>query len=255
MPWRKLSLGMMAWGFLSQAVALQLVPAFQLFKTEAGGKISGEFTVTNDEGEEIRVTPSSKNWFVLPANTDIKAEDWLVVNPTEFYLKDGESKTVPFTAKAPKHAVGELVGMVSFLIEKEVESQLNIRMSAAVYLAIQGTEKFSGDVEAITVNQSSGTLSMGVIFRNTGNVHIRPRGTMEVYENKGRKLVHALLSQGGPTYPGAANAYYTEPVSITLKPGSYGLHIMLGDQDTQTSILDITKNVKLTKEGTVELRK
>src|SRR5437773_8971779 len=84
--------------------ALEVVPTHQMYTLEPGGETTGECTVTNSDNENIVVTPSSKDWFVLSENKDIKTSEWLVMDQPKFRLKKGESKTIRFKIRAPKKA-------------------------------------------------------------------------------------------------------------------------------------------------------
>src|SRR6185503_12517215 len=143
--------------FTARAGALQITPTYQIFTVKAGEETTGELTLTNTEDADVTVNPELKEWFTLPANKDFKVEDWLKVMEPPFTFKPGESRKIRFIAKAPKKAKGELVGMLSFLTRKKSLGSVTFRLSVGIYVAVQGTEKFEGEVSAVSVKISTPT--------------------------------------------------------------------------------------------------
>jgi hypothetical protein len=218
------------WGILlifsaSPSWALHVEPARCEFKAPPGGTGSAAFDVTNDTNENLTIEPSTKDWFVLKENKGISARDWiLLADARSFKLKPGQTRHVPFRVKTPKAAQGELVGMVSFLVLKDVPSMVNLVVSVAVYVEIAGTEEVAGEISQLAVRPAGdGRVQGMIVVRNKGNVHLRPEGWMEVLDPKGAQVARIFLELGRPVYPGIERGYMGYSVPVNLPPGSYRL--------------------------------
>src|SRR5689334_4179823 len=107
---------------------LSVTPGRTEVRLSPGQKADSIITALNDSAAPVRVTLSTKDWFVLEANKvkELTVDKWLrVKGPKEFILKPGESRNVKIIATTPKNAEGELVSMVSFLYQGEQESMVN----------------------------------------------------------------------------------------------------------------------------------
>src|SRR5262245_2542822 len=99
----KQGLALAAMALLSaRAGALQVKPTYQIFTVEPGDEVRGELVLTNTEEADITVTPEVKEWYAIPANEGIRVHEWLKVLDSTFTFKPGESRTINFSAKAPK---------------------------------------------------------------------------------------------------------------------------------------------------------
>jgi hypothetical protein len=232
--------------------ALQVTPSLQFFDLKAGGKDKGEYTLTNETEETVRIVPETKEWFTLPANKEngITVDKWLVIKSTSFPLKPGESRKVKFEIRAPKKATGELVGMVSYLIEGS-DKFINKRFSLAVYVNITGTDKPAGEIPAITVDVSSTNLMAGFLLHNTGNVHLRPEGLMQILNAKNEPVANLVIKRSVPAYPGETKPYTGTIANHTLAPGEYSAKITMEDADRGAAIPPVVKKFTVKKDKKV----
>lgn len=236
------------------AEALQVTPTYQIFTIAEGKKVQGQSTVINNEGERITVTVSAKDWFVLPENKGFKAKDWLTFSQSTFTLEPGASANVTFFVQAPKKASGELVGMMSYAFNGAVQTNLQKVLSVAIYGSVSGTEKMKGQLKAVMVTPSSGTLTVSLLVRNEGNVHIRPEGWCEIQNEKRETLANIFIKQGAPTYPGKESVYTGQVQGLELKEGAYKALIHLSDVDRNTDIVKETKNFEILGNNSVDMK-
>lgn len=256
---KKLAVILMLIGCLVQSSlwALQVTPPYQVIELKPGEAGLGECEVTNNEEKDLNIKIYPKDWFVLPENkaNNITATDWLAVDTPEFILKPGESRKVEVMIKAPEKAVGELVGMISVEFFGEVKTMVNQMVSVAVYATVLGTEKMKTELEAISIMPSSHTLQIGVQVKNTGNMHVRPAGTVRIFDLKKKLLRDVAIQQARPVYPGRTHSYYGQIYGDALKPGKYMAHILLRDVDRNVGIVDKQQKILITKDNKVELVK
>jgi hypothetical protein len=178
----------------------------------------------------LHVTPSVKDWFTAPANKKIKTLDWLKVDAKPCDLKKGETKKIKFTVQAPKAAVGEVMGMLTFTTKTNDADMISFRLSLAVYVAIKGTEKKDGDVAAISVNADTDTY-VSYLFVNRGNTHLRPKGLIKIFDEHDQQVLNVVYEPSLPTFAGTKRAYTAKVKNYRLDPGKYRAEINLSDAD------------------------
>jgi hypothetical protein len=154
--------------------------------------------------------------------------------------------------KAPKKAQGELVGMLSFRTKSAIRSSVEFMLSGAVYVAVQGTEKVAGDVHAMMVTPSSDSVRAGIVLRNTGNVHLRPVGILQILNDKDQPVANVELEQGQPTYPGNERPYLGVVKDLRMAPGKYSARIKLTDFDRGVVIDERRQKFLLTEDRQVK---
>jgi hypothetical protein len=102
----------------------------------------------------------------------------------------------------PKEAIGELMGMVSFSYQGLAASQITPMISTAFYVEVQGTQKNAGEITALGAGTRIGQFQVGVQVKDTGNVRLRPAGTIQLLDNKGALVTEYLVPETLPIFPG-----------------------------------------------------
>jgi hypothetical protein len=237
-------------------LALSVTPTIQQFDLNAGQKKKSVYTITNDDPWDMSIVPESKDWFVLPENkaAAITAKDWLVVKGATITLKPGESREVPFEVHVPKSAIGELVGMVSFRMTGGPDKFVRKVFSVAVYAGIEGTQKPQAKIIAAMVDTSSPTLIGGFFLQNVGNIHLRPTGLVQVFNEKDVNVVNITIQRASPIYPGEKKPYSGEIPNYSLPPGDYSAKISITDSDRGIVIPETVKKFRVLKNRQVEAR-
>ena len=218
--------------FLPSALvqALEVTPTYQIFTLKPGEKAKSELTLTSNEPTDLNVVPGAKDWKGNTENKEIKTADWLKVDEKPFILKSGANRVIKFTVTAPPKAKGEVMGMLSFATKSTDVTMLSFRLSVAMYVVIEGTEKKEGEVAAISVVPSSNT-AVSFLFNNKGNVHLRPKGLIEIYDNKDTLVLNAVYDSSVPSYPKQPRAYQATIKNYRLPAGNYTAVVKLEDAD------------------------
>jgi hypothetical protein len=133
--------------------------------------------------------------------------DWLDVSPTGFLLEEGESREVSFAIRVPEEASGGSWGAI-FVEGAPRADKLEgtpvlavTRFAIKVYATVPGTEVRAGTVPGVDV-LATDPLSFEVLFENTGNVQVRPSGSIDIISSTG-EIVQELAINGFPVLPGA----------------------------------------------------
>ena len=246
--WGTLLGTVLSFGGMDSLWAIHVSPGYQIVVLKPGKKSKIEVTLTNNEEEDLAIEGGSKDWFVLPENEKFSAADWLTINDEDarFDLKVGETRKVTYRVKAPRKAVGELVGMATFLAESKQEKAVNVRMSVAVYVVIKGREKYDGVVDSVSIDASDGNLKAGIAVQNTGNVHMRFSGLIQIFDKEDQVVANVKIKHGNPVYPGQTKTYFGQIEGYSLPSGRYFVQASLADIDWNSKILTEKKKFKLT---------
>jgi hypothetical protein len=225
---------LLALGGLKEAYALSITPGRTEVHLMPGQTTDMVFVVKNDHPEKLNIDVSVKNWFLYKANSAVNIEQWLKIHgKTSFTLKPGKERKVPVTISCPPKAEGVMVGMTSFTFRTEAPGMITPRISASIYLSVDGTQHAAGDIKQLAARIWQKTLTVGAEVRDTGNVHLRPSGTMTVLDDKGGEAALFRVSEGDPVYPGQIRSYsgIRQGEVKLLAPGHYVLkaHLMSGD--------------------------
>ncbi|OGR90376.1 MAG: hypothetical protein A2992_09665 [Elusimicrobia bacterium RIFCSPLOWO2_01_FULL_59_12] len=234
--------------------ALSVSPGRTEVRLAPGASQRGALTTTNDSPDRQHVTLSTKDWFVLEANRAKKltVNTWLKLHGAkEFDLNPGESREVQFTVKCPKDARGELVGMVSFMHTPDQPSMMTPMISVSVYLEAAGTEQRAGEIERLAVRKWNNQIQAAVGVKSTGNVHLRPTGTIALEDSTRKEVARFPVKEGGPAYPGQGKGYFAKvPADFQLTPGRYTARADLSYRELSLKAED---GFNVTKDGQIEM--
>jgi hypothetical protein len=206
--------------------ALSISPGRTEVRLSPGKELEAALKATNDSPDLIHVTLSTKDWGpMLESNkaNKLTVDTWLKIQgPREFDLKPGETREIKLSVKCPEPTQGELVGMVSFMYVTDTPSMMTPIISVAVYMEAAGTETIAGELQSIVVNVWQDQLQAAVSVKSTGNVHLRPTGTIAFQDKKGKEIVSFPIKDGGPAYPGREQGYFAViPAGYKLPKGRY----------------------------------
>jgi hypothetical protein len=133
--------------------------------------------------------------------------DWITASPRSFRIEPGEAQSITFQMAVPE---GDMSGMYWAMIfvqaaprpeQREGATILAIeRFGVKVYETIPGTSILSGEIRSVRkINDHP--LTLEVVFANTGNVQLRPTGTVTVINQMG-EAVRTLSIREFPLLPG-----------------------------------------------------
>jgi len=152
--------------------------------------------------------------------------NWISISSTQFQLKKGEVKEINFVIDVPQDAKGTHWAAIYIKPSPVSPSQEGTAIQAYIEFKVKihetpaGTEEKKGKVTGIELLEIN-PLKMNIIFQNTGNVHLRPQGKIEITDTTG-KTVKKILIPEFPILPGAGRLLEVkEEKSEPLPPGQY----------------------------------
>ncbi len=243
---------------------ISVAPAIVEMQARTGKKYKGTLKVTNTKDHDVTVIIEVQEWW--KAQTGLEGSQpglWLTIPKKPFALKPGESRDVRYKVKIPKGVSGEAAAMVFFSINDRSgpSAPMNIQMrhGIPIYVFIKDTQKIEASLKPLSaffVQQSSNTaLQFTIPIANTGNVHIRPQGTISITASPDNEAVSGDLEWGWPVYPGREHSFYATIRKEQWLPGTYSADLQVQDGGVISNDLSLKKTIvfRVTEENNVEI--
>lgn len=159
-----------------------------------------DFTAVGDLGV-VRVEPSEAGTYSL--------KQWTSFDPVTFSMGPGEKQFVRFSISVPADAepgghYGSLLATITGAAGEITGSGVATKVGALVLLSVSGNVKEALLVEEFSAPgfQEKGPVPFTARFTNTGTIHVRPVGFVQVTNLFGRKVEEFMFPQKN-VIPGA----------------------------------------------------
>lgn len=226
---------------LGAQIYFGITPIRLELSVRTGGQRTEVIYVRNNSTRPIRLKVYTENWFLAEDGsrnfignqpTSFSCRDWIRVNPFDFRLQPGETKSVRFTVSVPggTEAGGYHAG-ISF--EQVPESPAGGRMGqvafvgkivAAVYLQV-GKVPIEGSLQDLVFETAGESQQIKIKLNNSGRTHFRLKGDIRVITDEGRKAVDLEIPDE-PILP-ESTRWVTIPLREKLPPGKYLARVRL----------------------------
>lgn len=217
------------------AYAFSINPGRAEIVIEPNGKLVTEFSITNPDADSIRVKIFADKW-VTKAGND--ATSWIKIVPKEVEIPANSSKNVKLEITAPGDVEGEYTSSLVFksakLTNGEMEGigELVTQVRLVTYVVIKGTEKVDCEISNIEV-LSTEPLKISVKVKNSGNIHVRPKGKVEIVKmtNTGAEIKEDKIANldlnpiEGPIFPDGEGEIGPKSDDLKLVPGNYKIKV------------------------------
>jgi hypothetical protein len=215
---------------------VELVPA-------PGGTASGIVVVYNRSGrrvrfrvsvEDIAVRPNGTVDVLRPGSTPWSLAALTRVLPSEFDLDSDRSLPVRVTVTVPADARGGRYGAVvvaptPVLQTTGVTGTVSVvvpKLACRLLVRVRGTEVISGDIlTMVAASRPDGGADARLLFKNTGNVHVRVVGFVAILDATGRQAGKVVLPDVVVLPSGVREFRVTW--ATPLAPGSYLVRAVL----------------------------
>jgi len=205
----RISVGLFAVCLLTTATtfAVGVKPLRTEMAIEPGASATATIEVINEENHAITVTPdigiythNDENGFPIRADLDINdgrnISSWISFSEDEIILQAGEKREVSFQVSVPRDAEpGGRYGSLIYTPVVEVnEDQVAVatRVASLLLITVAGEEVLTGELTRFDLQQAEihgdRPFAFAVGLRNTGNIHIKPTGTISLTNEAGEKL-------------------------------------------------------------------
>lgn len=179
------------------AQALSLVPPSLEFKAAPGEVVTDKIKLYNEQEQAVTVTPSTANFsakdetgqpaFSFDAPT-ADLSSWISLDVAPLTIKPGDRATVSFTITVPTNAEpGGYYAGIFFASGAPLDGQvaLQSKLAALVILSVSGDIQESAALAEIGIANGQTRFSrlptsFYARIQNSGNVHVRPEGSITI---------------------------------------------------------------------------
>lgn len=203
-----------------------IVPPTVSQTLDPGGRAEGVMKVINDSNNPLTFTASIHDFIVdntvgtpnlLPPNTLSKkfsAAAWLGVTPNTFTILPHQKQTlnyylqVPADARPGGHYAAVVFSPATTMGVKGTGASVETKLGTLFYISVNGPIKEQSLIAKFLANafQEYSPVTIFTQIRNSGDLHIRPTGKIELTDVLGRTVETQSLSEFN-IYPGAARDF------------------------------------------------
>ncbi len=188
---------------------LQVVPAIYEAEIRSGENISFDITLKNIGDKEITL---SGNVFSLKIEEDgspvivndpylsHSCQNWIQFNPKSLLVKPNEKRQIRVLINSPKEARGGYYAAILFEItdkEKRKTPQVSfaLRTGTMIAVLIKNSKKLDAEINSFSFSNKDSETIFEIKFDNKSNVHIKPEGSVIIYDNKNRVIDRINISK------------------------------------------------------------
>ena len=223
----------------AQPVRFGISPTDLELAPEPGRTATGTLLVLNHSAQRVRFRVQVQDIFLRPGGEmDVlppRSMAWSVaaaarVAPSEFELDGGTAMRVRVSVTLPADARGGRYGAVvvwptPVLQTGGARGTVSIvipKLAARLLVPVRGTEVARGAITGMLVAPRGGGrgLEAKIVFRNTGNVHLRAAGELSILTAEGRPVARLPIARA-LVLPGTVREFRIASVGPALEPGAY----------------------------------
>ncbi len=201
---------------VAESISYSVSPSKIEGSVPAGKHYENVFTVKNPSKDTITINviflektinPLDKNWFKLE-------KDHVDVPP-------GESSEIKYSISIPEGSEGEYNARVIFSKEPTAKVMgISMRYNFPIYIAVSGTEKYDFNIDNVSITNKD-NIEIVIDMTNTGNIHIRPKGTIKIISKDSEHLM-IFNRRNWAIIPNEKYRYTDKfKVPLTLPDGDY----------------------------------
>ena len=214
----------------SSFMALDVKPEKLEMKVPPRGFRAISFSFRNDERDTVKIKAHLKdigydeegNLVLLDSSvTGRSCREWISLEPEAFALAPEKSERVKLSLQAPPQGEGGYYACVVFdaLLEGSEEGTISTPFQIPVFLNVPPNLTKEGEIVDLQIEASSGKPALlTAYFKNTGNIHLTPKGKISLGVLKEIKPSGDFIYVGKPTYE-PVDEFLFEEVEGYVLPG------------------------------------
>lgn len=195
---------------------LEVSPPSQEISIEPGKTTSVKATLRNKSNKAIDIdvriedftAKGDEGQIELTKDSPYSVASWTDVTPATFTLQPGEEQEVTASITAPADAAGGRFGSFVFGNKAEGanlnEAVLSQEIASLFLVKVSGPVDEKLEIKSLSAPQFSefGPVPLDVTFANSGNVHVKTFGLINITDMFGRKVAD-LVVPGTNVFPNA----------------------------------------------------
>ena len=215
----------------SSYIALDIKPEHLEMKIPPRGFRAVTFSFRNDERDTIEVKAYLKdieydeegNPVLLDSSeTGRSCREWISLEPEAFALAPEKRGRVKLALWAPPEGEGGYYACVVFdaLLKGSKEGAISTPFQIPVILSVPPNLDKEGEIVDLQIKASAGKPALvTAYFKNTGNIHLKPKGKISLEVLKEIKRTDDIIFMGKPKYEKVAEFLFEEVEQYVLPGG------------------------------------
>ncbi|MCU0607358.1 MAG: hypothetical protein MUF78_08075 [Candidatus Edwardsbacteria bacterium] len=231
-------------GCIAQAWAVGFVltpPRFEVTLASGATQTYNISVLNVDSTKPVKLRAYLMDWTLKPSGQLAVSKPgtvaysnaaWIDVNPAEFEVPPRAEQVVRFTVRVPDSSFGSRWSILYFESQPDTTQKAMIGMSfkarvgSPIYVIVPGTEVKQAELVSFAYRRRDGRAhEFALRIANTGNVHLRPKGTLAVKNASGATVATASLSD--EVVLPQSQRDLSLPLAQPLAPGRYAAVISL----------------------------
>ncbi|MBI4335370.1 MAG: hypothetical protein HY589_01800, partial [Candidatus Omnitrophica bacterium] len=231
-----------------------------------GKTYSGVFKLKNSSDFAVDISLSADKYRYVFSSGAIPPADgkkflpscqsWFEFEKKILKLNPGESGEAKFLIKVPGDIKEEHLCAILFdekralkeirpkTPEGNIQIQFTPRFSVPVYISVKDSGIIKGEIREIAVHEESqkGGVILNIVFENSGNTHVRPFGTLVIFNQDGDVIKNLPIGKSLPVFPG-----YREVIPVICPKIPHGKYSAI-------ATIEISKDNIVQKKTTFDLK-
>ncbi len=193
-----------------------------------------------DDPITVKVSPTGLTVDPIGHPTPIESEEELKaaaslfrIEPDQFTLAPGASQEIGVQVILPEGLQGGIYKMFIFEItglhiETTGPTPQRVRLTSPVMLVIPGPFERTGEIVGLQVHQEGPgeVILIEMDFKNTGNVHFSPGGTIMIADSEGREVTQVPIAPH-TAFPGCVRRLEARWKPEGLADGNYSINVAI----------------------------
>ncbi len=248
--------------YAQDGVGIRIQPSTLDERADPGALIEGALTVTNQDGGKQKYYLAARNienmddngrpvFSTTPASDPMEAAAWIHMSVPDIELEQGASIEVPYRIEIPADASPGSYFAAIFVTREadrvtESGAGVGFQVASLLNLRVNGTALEGIIIREFSTDKAFYTKPEAVFktrIENTGTVHERPRGIIEISDLFGKKVDQIIMNESaGGIMPRTDRVFETPWTTEQFTLGRYtaSASIVFGDTEKQTITRDTT---------------
>ena len=215
-----------------------------------GGVYSNDYSISNPNNYPLTIVIQWNDRTIGSLS-----ETWLKFERTEVTVQPQSTQTASFTITIPENAEGLYYARVRFMekIDPNVPNALGINYNFPIRIRVDGTEQYDYNIEKVELF-NDGAFRCNVYLFNDSNVHLYPKGTIDIIDAKGTHYNAECKLPQGVILPQQLQVCKTTVTEESLPDGEYTVSVSFVAGDDKTVTCEKTVQFVI-QDGNVQLHK
>jgi hypothetical protein len=187
-------------------------------------------SLTNEENQSVKIKTNLK-YLSFDENSDIIAADtgdnrfscinWLTIEPKQFEIPPGETKTLKLEVKVPEANPGGRYACIDWeaLLADAKDTTIPTPLQVPVILTIPGLVEKKAEIVKVDIGTGN-PPRFSVYFKNLSGIHIKPKIKIELnYLTKAPSSGDMTYVGGREPKPELIGTFGMKPLTIPVLPG------------------------------------